>query len=244
MASIAKSVQFAKNSFWGTISGISIKILMKIKTGSKNSKIGTPRIKKTEKIISENKERTPKIQNAKTESIPTWVRESSEKKGAQNESGESKLQWRKETKKSQRSWSKNKERDYLSRKSESETIDSKARGAFRNTFDKSASYQSKENTSSWDKKSVKPGTGFSKSKTGYKWVGSPWEKSTAPRISTRKWDDSHELSPERKPTIVSKNGEKKPEKSEYKKPKYIAPKPTWEKDIEKVDKKKLIDPTK
>lgn len=53
---------------------------MKIKTGSKNSKIGTPKIEKITKPIAEKREKTPKVQKTQIDSIPTWVRESSEKK--------------------------------------------------------------------------------------------------------------------------------------------------------------------
>jgi hypothetical protein len=53
---------------------------MKIKTGSKNSKIGTPRIERVAKPRLEKKEKTPQVAKSETETIPTWVRESSEKK--------------------------------------------------------------------------------------------------------------------------------------------------------------------
>jgi beta-glucanase (GH16 family) len=190
------------------------------------------------------------VEKQQDETIPTWVRESSEKKPKRAEWSESKLQWRKETKKSQRSFSKNKERDYTKLKSES--VPSDARGGFRNTFDKAATYEGETRRSSWDPKSKKPGTGFEKSKTGYKWVGSAWDKSTAPRVSTRTWDDIGDKparstdTPKRAYTkwTPEKNAPSKVAKEEYKKPKYIAPKPTWEKEMEVIDKKKLVDPTK
>jgi hypothetical protein len=53
---------------------------MKIKTGSKNSKIGTPRVEKIIKTKLEKKEKTPRVEKQQDETIPTWVRESSEKK--------------------------------------------------------------------------------------------------------------------------------------------------------------------
>ncbi len=187
-----------------------------------------------------------------TETIPAWVRESSEKKPKRAEWAESKLQWRKETKKSQRSFSKNKERDYSATKPRDESAPSDARGGFRNTFDKAATYEWESRKSSWDPKSKKPGTGFEKSKTGYKWVGSAWDKSTTPRVSTRTWDDVGDKrakaadTPKRaySKSESTKTIPTKIAKEEYKKPKYIAPKPTWEKETEIIDKKKLIDPTK
>lgn len=198
----------------------------------------------------------PKIWN---DSIPAWVKESSEQKPTRKprdaddgERWESKLQWRKETKKSQRSFSKNKERDYTTTKPRDESVPSDARGGFRNTFDKTATYEWETRKSSWDPQSKKPGTGFEKSKTGYKWVGSAWDKSAAPRVPTRTWDDVGDKptkyvdTPKRAYTKSEsmKNTPAKIVKDEYKKPKYIAPKPTWEKETEIIDKKKLIDPTK
>jgi hypothetical protein len=53
---------------------------MKLKTGSKNSKIGTPRIAKVAKPMPEKKEKAPRVTKQETDTIPTWVRESSEKK--------------------------------------------------------------------------------------------------------------------------------------------------------------------
>ena len=57
---------------------------MKIKTGSKNSKIGTPKVVKITKPITkampEKKEKTPRVAKQEIETIPAWVRESSEKK--------------------------------------------------------------------------------------------------------------------------------------------------------------------
>ncbi len=229
---------------------------MKIKTGSKNSKIGTPKVEKIAKPIAktipEKKEKAPRVAKQEIETIPAWVREPSEKKPKRAEWSESKLQWRKETKKSQRSFSKNKERDYTSTKPRNESAPSDARGGFRNTFDKAATYEWEARRSSWDPTSKKPGTGFEKSKTGYKGVGTDWNKSVAPRVATRTWDDvgdkrastpdapkrGHTKSESTKTTPV------KVAKEEYKKPKYIAPKPTWEKESEIIDKKKLVDPTK
>ena len=65
-----------------------IKTLMKIKTGSKNSKIGTPKVAKIVKPItkptSEKKEKpqgkTRLVAKQEMDAIPAWVRESSEKK--------------------------------------------------------------------------------------------------------------------------------------------------------------------
>ena len=61
---------------------------MKIKTGSKNSKIGTPKVAKIVKPItkptSEKKEKpqgkTRLVAKQEMDAIPAWVRESSEKK--------------------------------------------------------------------------------------------------------------------------------------------------------------------
>ena len=252
----------------------SIKILMKIKTGSKNSKIGTPRIEKVTKPIPEKKEKAPKAPIIKDESIPAWVRESSEKKPKRAEWAESKLQWRKETKKSQRSFSKNKEREYSETKPKRESAPSDERWGFRNTFDKAATYEWEGRRSSWDPTSKKPGTGFEKSKTGYKGVGSAWDKSTAPRVSTRTWDDVGDKparsadTPKRVPRnppiwgfefttsrwrviakqgqggVISKDAPSQELKTKNYKTPYIAPKPTWEKETEIIDKKKLVDPTK
>ncbi len=230
---------------------------MKIKTGSKNSKIGTPKVEKIAKPMPEKQEKAPRVPKIWNDTIPAWVRESSEKKPKRAEWAESKLQWRKETKKSQRSFSKNKERDYTSTKPRDESAPSDARGGFRNTFDKAATYEWEPRKSSWDPTSKKPGTGFEKSKTGYKWVWSAWDKSTAPRVATRTWDDVGDKSvraadaPKRvyAKSVSAKSGTTKTTpvkvaKEEYKKPKYIAPKPTWEKETEIIDKKKLVDPTK
>ncbi len=231
-------------------------------------------------------ESTRDITKNKNDTIPTWVRESSEKKPIRKEWEESKLQWRKETKKSQRSFSKNKERDYVASKPK----DEKSRKPFWNTFEKTPqrdpsrmtetekkSSEWNERKSSWDKNSVKPGTGFEKSKTWYKWVGSAWDKSTAPRVITRKWDTdtektaktksegktwgyqwknpswgkaqnpdapNREFQSENKKNYLKPNFKKDTVKTETKQEKYTPPKPTWEKDATKIDKKKLIDPTK
>jgi hypothetical protein len=58
---------------------------MKIKTGSKNSKIGTPRIERVATPKLEKKEKTPRAPKQETETIPTWIRESSEKKPKRTE---------------------------------------------------------------------------------------------------------------------------------------------------------------
>lgn len=176
----------------------------KAKTGTKKTKTKSPKVKATKVITNteEKKSRKPldrmpqkeHTNNKKqwNDTIPTWVRESSEKKPARKEWEESKLQWRKVTKKSERSFSKNKERDYNGSKPRYEADDTISRKPFGNTFDKKQSTEGTERKSSWDKNSVKPGTGFEKSKTGYKWVGSTWDKSTAPRVVTRKWDTDAE----------------------------------------------------
>jgi hypothetical protein len=209
---------------------------MKIKTGSKNSKIGTPRIEPVAKTILQKKEKMPRVAKQESEVIPTWIKESSEKKPKRAEWSESKLQWRKETKKSQRSFSKNKEREYM--QSKSEVAPSNARGGFRNTFDKAAIYEG----SRGDTNTKEGKKGFEKSKTGYKWFGSAWDKSKSPRISTRTWDDISDNTT--RPTDISKRVYVKT--TTMKEPKkYIPlPKPSWEKDITVIDKKKLIDPTK
>lgn len=134
-------------------------------------------------------------------------------------SGESKLQWRKETKKSQRSFSKNKERSKL------ETRSSDEKGT------KSA-YSPKSPYS-------KPSTGFAKAKG---W----WDKEKPLKKITRTWEipgeviapsykwDSQKITPKKSPKIAS---------SDSKKTKPQFPTPTWEKELKKVDKKELIDPT-
>ena len=247
----------------------------KMKTGSAKSKLKAPKpkaekVKKTiaateDKKPRKSKDRMDRVVSARepaqdfakpksrNDTIPAWVRESSEKKPTRAEWSESKLQWRKETKKSQRSFSKNKERDYTSTKPRDESAPSDARGGFRNTFDKAATYEGEGRRSSWDPTSKKPGTGFEKSKTGYKGVGSAWDKSTTPRVATRTWDDVGDKparspdAPKRaytKSATTTKDTPIKLAKEEYKKPKYIAPKPTWEKETEVIDKKKLVDPTK
>jgi hypothetical protein len=179
----------------------------KSKTGTKKTKTKSPKIKaiKPMTVTGERKARKPtvrmdrvpsskntEIQRHWDESIPTWVRESSEKKLNRKEWEESKLQWRKETKKSQRSFSKNKEREYTQNKSKTETYTEDSRKPFWNSFQKNEWETSLERKSSWDKNSVKPGTGFKKSKTGYKWVGSVWDKSAIPHVTTRKWDTDTE----------------------------------------------------
>lgn len=179
----------------------------KAKTGTKKTKTKSPKVKAIKPTVvttekktrkpTERMDRVPSVHGSNTaknwnESIPTWVRESSEKKPNRKEWEESKLQWRKETKKSQRSFSKNKERDYVASKPRYEVTDETTRKPFWNTFEKKQASESTERKSSWDKNSVKPGTGFEKSKTGYKWIGSAWDKSTAPRVTTRKWDTDAE----------------------------------------------------
>ena len=251
----------------------------KMKTGSTKSKLKAPKPKaeKVKKPVTttedkkprKSKDRMDRVVSARepaqdfakpknwNDAIPAWVRESSEKKPKRAEWAESKLQWRKETKKSQRSFSKNKERDYSETKPKRESAPSDARGGFHNTFDKAATYEWETRKSSWDPKSKKPGTGFEKSKTGYKGVGSAWDKSTTPRVATRTWDDVGDKpakSPDTPKRAYTKSASAKSEtakttptkvaKEEYKKPKYIAPKPTWEKETEVIDKKKLVDPTK
>lgn len=237
----------------------------KTKTGTKKTKLKSPKIKtpkpaliiaeakprkskeRMDRVPSSSRESTQELIKSKNDAIPVWVRESSEKKPARWEWEESKLQWRKETKKSQRSFSKNKERDYIASKPKYEITDEKSRKPFWNTFEKKQPSEWNERKSSWDKNSVKPGTGFEKSKTGYKWVGSAWDKSIAPIKTTRKWDMPNENrdkeSIERK-KFSKPSFEKNITKTEIKKPKYTPPKPTWEKENTKIDKKKLIDPTK
>lgn len=203
----------------------------KAKTGTKKTKTKSPKIKPTKVIANteEKKSRKPldrmdrvpqkdhiNEQKQWDNTIPTWVRESSEKKPNRKEGTESKLQWRKETKKSQRSFSKNKERDYAASKPRYETDDTISRKPFGNTFEKKQPIEGTERKSSWDKNSVKPGTGFEKSKTGYKWVGSAWDKSTVPRVITRKWDTDAEK--------IAKT------KSEWKAWGYTWKNPSWEKD--------------
>ena len=237
-----------------------------MKTGSsksklKDSKIGSKKVKKNTVTEIESlpeiakKTRKPSYKmervasanptwkySTSDESIPVWVRESSEKKPKRAEWSESKLQWRKETKKSERSFSKNKARDYTTTKPKKDIAPSDARGEFRNTFDKSAIYEWESCKSSWDPQSKKPSTWFEKSKTGYKWVGSAWDKSTAPRVSTRTWDDVRDK-PMRTPDIKSKSSKKSiPEKDNY--TPYVPPVATWEKEMKVISKKELIDPTK
>lgn len=70
-----------KKEFWRYYPSHTLpKKLMKVKTGSKNSKIGTPRIAKVAKPAIEKKEKTPRIAKQEIDPIPTWVRESSETK--------------------------------------------------------------------------------------------------------------------------------------------------------------------
>lgn len=207
---------------------------MKIKTGSKNSKIGTPRIERVAPPKLEKKEKTPRAPKQETEAIPTWIKNEAKPKRA--EWSESKLQWRKETKKSQRSFSKNKEREYM--QSKSEVAPSDARGGFHNTFDKAAIYGG----SRGDTHTKEGKKGFEKSKTGYKWVGSTWDKSSVPRVSTRTWDDRDARKIGSTDTTESINPKKLKTKNST--PYAPLPKPSWEKETEIVDKKKLIDPTK
>lgn len=235
----------------------------KAKTGTPKTKLKSPKVKIAKPVIAiedkkprKSKERMDRVPSNSTEStrditknkdvtIPTWIKESSEKKPARKEWEESKLQWRKETKKSQRSFSKNKERDYVASKPKYEVSDEKSRKPFWNTFEKKQSVEPSERKSSWDKNSIKPGTGFEKSKTGYKWVGSAWDKSAAPIKTTRKWDMPNEIG-KKETKQFPKPSFKKDKAQELldKKPKYTPPKPTWEKEKEIIDKKKLIDPTK
>lgn len=202
-----------------------------------------------DRVPSGSKEPTQDLVKSKHDAIPTWIKESSEKKASRKEWEESKLQWRKETKKSQRSFSKNKERDYTASKSKYDTTDEKSRKPFWNAFEKKTQRDPSrmtetERKSSWDKNSVKPGTGFEKSKTGYKGVGSAWDKSTTPIKTTRKWDMPNEIGKKETKQFPKPNFEKGKAKTEDKKTKYTPPKPTWEKESEVIDKKKLIDPTK
>ncbi len=234
----------------------------KTKTGTPKTKLKSPKPKVTKPVIvsedkkprkskermdrvpSDSRESTADVVKSKNDAIPVWVRESSEKKPIRKEWGESKLQWRKETKKSQRSFSKNKERDYIASKSKYDTTDAKSRKPFWNTFEKKPSSEPIERKSSWEKNSVKPGTWFEKSKTGYKWVGSTWDKSSAPIKTTRKWDMPNEVEKKETKQYPKPNSEKGKIKTEVKKAKYTSPKPTWEKESEVIDKKKLKDPTK
>ena len=181
---------------------------MKIKTGSKNSKVGTPRVPKVTKPIPKKLEKTPKAEKIQTESIPKWIQESSEKKPLRKEWEESKLQWRKVTKKSQRSFSKNKERAYLEWKNPTNSL---------------KKYP----------KTEKAPTGFSKAKNG-------WDKEKLVKPITRTWDIPGE-SPASKKEIWKKNSWAKKDEIQKKTP-FI--KPTWEKELPKIDKKKLKDPTK
>lgn len=188
--------------------------------------------------------------------IPKWIKESSKekpvRKSSQKEESqvvESKLQWRKVSKKSQRSFSKNKEREYLSSKPWFEKDTEIARGPFSNTFEKKSYNELGAKQSSWNTKSKKPGTGFEKSKTGYKGVETPWNKSTAPKKSTRTWDDDSKKSTKnydekQKKSFPKSSFEKKTEKPTLNKPTYTAPKRTWEKETDSRDKKKIKDPTK
>ncbi len=224
------------------------------KTGSKKVKKNTvtemeglPEIAKKTRKPSYKMERvvsaSPKWKySISDESIPAWVRESNEKKPKRAEWSESKLQWRKVTKKSERSFSKNKAQDYRVTKPTKDIAPSDARGSFRNTFDKTATYEWETRRSSWDPTSKKPGIGFEKSKTGYKWVGSAWDKSSAPRVSTRTWDDVGDK-PARAPDIKSKSSKKSVSEKDNHTP-YVPPVVTWKKETEVINKKELVDPTK
>lgn len=241
----------------------------KIKTGSPKPKkkfdTPKPKIATLESEVKKPRKRKDTVTSDKKarastqDEVPTWIQESSKEKPSQKSEiatsirkWESKLQWRKETKKSQRSFSKNKERDYVASKPRYETDDTVSRKPFGNTFEKKQPTEGNERKSSWDKNSVKPGTGFKKSKTGYKWIESTWNKSDTPRVSTRTWDDERKNSkPEKKEERKSfpkpsfeKETPKSKEKKEYKKERYIAPKPTWEKEIKKEEKRNIKDPTK
>ncbi len=189
--------------------------------------------------------------------IPNWIKESSKKKPVsksnpreESKAGESKLQWRKVSKKSQRSFSKNKERVYLLSKQESEKNLESPRGPFSKTFDKKSYTESSEQWSSWDTKPRKQSTGFEKSKTGYKGIWNPWNNSWIPKKSTRNWDDdSKHISNSPKEKLEKsypegKNAQNQSKKETNKKTKYITPKPSWEKEIDSRDNKKIKDPTK
>jgi hypothetical protein len=159
-------------------------------------------IKNSKKI--ENKETEKDIKTIKSIKPRIW---------------ESKLQWRQETKKSQRSFSKNKERAKLEMRSTDE----------------------KPTKSSYSPKSPysKPSTGFVKAKG---W----WNKEKPIKKITRTWEIPGEtISPSYKEDSQKILNKKSPKTapSASKKAKAQFPTPTWEKELKKVDKKELIDPT-
>ena len=132
---------------------------------------------------------------------------------------ESKLQWRQETKKSQRSFSKNKERARLEGKSFNETS-------------KKWTYSP---TLSW----VKTNTGFPKTKGG-------WNKEKPLKKITRTWEIPGEITVNFQESESKKMDNKKNPKEtslEFKKNKPAFKIPTWEKEFKKVNKKDLVDPT-
>lgn len=183
----------------------------KIKTGSKKSQpkpYKNPLDKKSiEKVWVKNNEKI-EIKDIKKDIKSTTPR-----------TGESKLQWRKETKKSQRSFSKNKERLRLEKKSFDEQ-ESRSSNSVKNPYSK-------------------PSTGFAKAKG---W----WNKENPLKKITRTWEipGEDQISSYTKTSpkfSQSKSNKIDPQESKKMKPQF--PTPTWEKELKKVDKKGLKDPT-
>lgn len=234
----------------------------KIKTGSQKpkKKFDTPKPKVSNLETLEKKPRKRKDDIKQPKTFEKWNKENFLKEPPKDtmwihsieqdiSKKKEQLSWRKVTKKSQRSFSKNKEREYLSSKPRFDKDTEVGRGPFSNTFEKKSYIESNEKWSSWDPKSKKPGTGFEKSKTGYKGVWAPWDRSAEPKKSTRTWDDDSKKSTKTydekpKKSFPKPSFEKKIEKSIPTKSVYIAPKPTWEKETDTRDKKKIKDPTK
>jgi len=223
----------------------------KTKTGSKKvkSKFDTPKPKTITPISGDTKIKIRK-EDKKIRLESFWKKEQEiiptlgEKK--------EQLSWRKTTKRAQRSFSKNKEKEYQRSKTEFSKDPNSSRKPFSNTFDKNPYTEQSEQKSSWNKNPVKPSTGFKKSKTGYQWERDAWDKSDAPRKYTRTWDDTRNTSPDTKKESnksfpkpsFEKSVPKITEKKEIKREKYIAPVPSWEKEIKKEKKGNIKDPTK
>ena len=81
-------------------------------------------------------------------------------------------------------------------------------------------------------------------------IWNPWNNSWIPKKSTRNWDDdSKHISNSPKEKLEKsypegKNAQNQSKKETNKKTKYITPKPSWEKEIDSRDNKKIKDPTK
>ncbi len=237
---------------------ISTEYTGKIKTGSPKPKkkydTPKPKISTPESMEKKPRKRKDDIKQPKTfekwnketfTKDPIWAHQREQNISEKKEQ----LSWRKVTKKSQRSFSKNKEREYLSSKPRFEKDTEVGRGSFSNTFEKKTYGEPNEKWSGWNPKSKKPDTGFEKSKTGYKGVWALWDRSAEPKKSTRTWDDDSKKSrktydEKSKKSFPKPSFEKKIEKSIPTKSVYIAPKPTWEKETDTRDKKKIKDPTK